>query len=372
MPKTTPEDLEGRTAVDLAAANERLKAAKIRLKIERRGNRLNLLGMLPQKQGEGRRQQRIALGLDASVWGVKQAEIRAIEIWAQLQQGRFAWDEHVDLSQRQTCGACVERFKTAWLRKNGGGPNAEVRWQRDCWNVGLRWLPRDAELTTEVMVELIESKPPDSRARLRCAQILVALAKFLQMDAAALAELKGHYSPNNTVARNLPPQEKIEHCYELFTSPWARVYALMATYGLRNHECWLCEVECKPPYALTVLDGKTGYRSPVLPFPPEWAQQWRVWEGELPQVKFEGDRRIYGERSARHFKRIGIPFTPYNLRHAYAIRASVRYKVPVSVTARMMGHSVTVHTARYHKWLSEVETMEAYQRAIAAQNGISS
>lgn len=364
MPKIKPEDLAERTAVVLAGANERLKSAQIRLKIERRGDRLNLLGTLPEKHGQGRRQQRIALGLDASLWGVKQAEIKAIELWAQLQQGRFSWDDHVDLSQRQTCGSWVNRFKADWLKKKGNGPAAELIWQRDYWDLSLKWLPMDSELTLEVMISLIESKPADTRSRLRCARTLAMLAEFAGLPTKPLLELKGNYSPSQASTRELPSAEKIEHCYELFTPPWAKVYALMATYGLRDHECWLCEVDAKPPYALTVLDGKTGYRSPVLPFPPEWAQQWRVWEGDLPKVTFRGDRRLYGERTARHFKRIGVPFTPYNLRHAYAIRASVQYKVPVSVTARMMGHSVSVHTARYHKWLSEVETIAAYQRAI--------
>ncbi len=80
-----------------------------------------------------------------------------------------------------------------------------------------------------------------------------------------------------------------------------------------------------------------------MPLYPEWATDWKPWEGELPTVTAK-DHAIFGERTARAFKRLGIPFTPYNLRHAWNIRGSVVFKVPVAVMAQMAGHSPEVPT----------------------------
>ncbi|MBF2079254.1 MAG: Uma2 family endonuclease [Synechococcales cyanobacterium T60_A2020_003] len=104
----------------------------------------------------------------------------------------------------------------------------------------------------------------------------------------------------------------------------------MAIYGLSDHECWFCDINPAPPYDCRVLEGKTGPRDGVMPFYPEWAAQWEPWNGTLPKVTDTvGDHAIYGERTARAFKRHKIPFTPYTLRHAWCIRASVVFKQPI-------------------------------------------
>jgi hypothetical protein len=48
---------------------------------------------------------------------------------------------------------------------------------------------------------------------------------------------------------------------------------------------------------------------------------------------------------------VNIPFTPYDLRHAWAIRAHIM-EVPIKAAADNLGHSVEIHTKIYQKWLS--------------------
>ncbi|NJL21202.1 MAG: hypothetical protein HC895_10880 [Leptolyngbyaceae cyanobacterium SM1_3_5] len=105
-----------------------------------------------------------------------------------------------------------------------------------------------------------------------------------------------------------------------------------------------------------VTDGKTGARE-VYPFYPEWVDRWQLWNKELPNLTARINQD-YGERVARAFKRAGVPFAPYNLRHAYAIRISVVFKLPVAVAAAFMGHSPTVHWQTYNRWISQ----ELHQR----------
>lgn len=97
----------------------------------------------------------------------------------------------------------------------------------------------------------------------------------------------------------------------------------MATYGLRDHEAFFTEVEWReekgkaPVLIAKVTKGKTGPRE-VLPLHPEWVDKWHLWNKNLPRVTARIHEE-YGERVSRAFKRAGVEFDPYDLRHAYAI-----------------------------------------------------
>ncbi|MFM8935376.1 MAG: tyrosine-type recombinase/integrase, partial [Vulcanococcus sp.] len=58
-----------------------------------------------------------------------------------------------------------------------------------------------------------------------------------------------------------------------------------------------------------------------------------------------------GRRVAEQFRRYGLPLTPYDLRHAWAVR-TIHIGLPDTVAARMMGHSVAIHTRTYHHWIT--------------------
>jgi hypothetical protein len=78
--------------------NQRLKAAKMGLQIERRGEKLNLRGTFPPRPGSLRlkpSQQRLSLGLPATPGGLKQAEQEVKIIAAQLIQNTFDWRNYV-------------------------------------------------------------------------------------------------------------------------------------------------------------------------------------------------------------------------------------------------------------------------------------
>jgi hypothetical protein len=47
-----------------------------------------------------------------------------------------------------------------------------------------------------------------------------------------------------------------------------------------------------------------------------------------------------------------LPFVPYDLRHAYAIRGSVVFQLLVAVMAELMGHSPEFHFSTYNQWIS--------------------
>jgi integrase len=75
-----------------------------------------------------------------------------------------------------------------------------------------------------------------------------------------------------------------------------------------------------------------------------------------------------GDRVIKAFKRQGVPFSPYNLRHAYAIRASVVFKFPVAVAAAMMGHSPDVHWRTYNRWINQEQHQRIYDELVHQEN----
>jgi integrase len=54
-----------------------------------------------------------------------------------------------------------------------------------------------------------------------------------------------------------------------------------------------------------------------------------------------------------------LSFTPYDLRHAWAVR-TLLYRWPVELSARQMGHSVEVHTRTYQRWISAQQIQGVY------------
>ena len=66
---------------------------------------------------------------------------------------------------------------------------------------------------------------------------------------------------------------------------------------------------------------------------------------------------------AANFRRAGIKFKPYDLRHACAIRAHLQ-KVPIKAAADNLGHTVEIHTKTYQKWFSLENRRIAFDTAI--------
>ena len=126
---------------------------------------------------------------------------------------------------------------------------------------------------------------------------------------------------------------------------------------LRPHEIFTCEIS--QDLTCQVLQGKTGDRL-CYPLNPQWASDWRLWEIKSPQCTGATYRDL-GKRVTVAFWRRDVPFVAYDLRHAYAIRGSVKYKVPVAAMAAWMGHSPVVHWNTYNKWISQDEHAKVFE-----------
>jgi integrase len=346
-------DFEGK----VNQANGRLKASKVGAKIEIRGDRLVLRATLPPKPGSDQtkpHQQRLALGCHANGAGLSIAEAKAREISALVDQGRFDWTPYLrsNAQDRNTVGHWAERFEKNYFEKRERNAETETTWRGD-YRAVLNKLPPGEPLTAELLRAAVVETQPDTKTRKRYVMVVSALAKFagLELDLLGLA---GKYGSSTSAPRTLPTDAEIVEWWGKIANPgWRWVYGIMATYGLRNHEVFHLDLDRlrAGDQVLEVLKGKTGHRL-VWPFYPEWFDELQLSNVVVPPINTDRSNKEIGAAVTKYFHDWArLPFSPYCLRHCWAIR-TIEFLVPVELAARQMGHAVNVHTATYHRWLT--------------------
>ena len=233
------------------------------------------------------------------------------------------------------------------------------------------------QLTLELLERTLESYDLASRSRQQCGIALAALARQQGLELPAdWRDRCGGYGLHRARFRQLPSDARIlELVLQIPNPAWRLAYGLMATYGLRNHEVFFCDCSGLARGGDRVLrvlpTSKTGEHQ-VWPFLPEWVDQFgleRLGDDPLALPAIATDlRRVslkqVGQRVAEQFRRYGLPITPYDLRHAWAVR-TIHIGLPDTVAARMMGHSVTIHTRTYHHWITRRDQQQAVDAALA-------
>jgi integrase len=337
-------------------ANGRLKSARVGARIERKGNRLILRGTLPPKPDSNRSapyQQKIYLGIPANPDGVRRAEKEARKVGALLATKEFSWEAYQRETRVESQTACevIERFKTHYLGKGGN----ETTWNGDYWKV-LKKIPENVKIDIQTLERLITATAPNTKTRQRACMVATAIARFLSLDADFSAH-RGNYKPGTKELRDIPSDELIARSYSNISNPaWRWVYGMMATYGLRNHEVFHLDLTDLP--IIRVLETtKTGSRE-VWPCYPEWVELFGLKSSHLPDVDLERSNEALGHSVTRYLSP-KLPFKPYDLRHAWAIRTSV-FGWPVELAARQMGHSVEMHTQTYHRWINREHQQKVY------------
>ncbi len=377
----------------IAKLNERLKAARLGLRVERRGDRLAVRGTLPPRPGSSRLrpyQQRIPLGLPATKAGLKQSEQEAKVIAARLIERTFNWADYLLPTEAAepepvTLEERIAQFHEQLLNRPGNDIVAQAALKTTWEKAYAPYLKKLVAQTSahprqplgEAIVATLEGLPSHSRSRQVGCTALKAFADFHQIALPRpIDTLWGNYGSHRTQQRQLPSDQEIMACYDRIPNPaWQLVYGLMATYGLRNHEVFFCDraelMAGSAEARITVLEStKTGLHD-VWPFYPEWVERFQLRQGHLPPINTNlatTTLQRVGQQVALQFKRYGIPFSPYDLRHAWAVR-TIHFGLPDTVAARMMGHSVAIHTRTYHRWITLRDQRQAVQTALQNYGG---
>ena len=352
--------------------------------------------------------QRISLAQPATAVGLEQAEARLREVAAALAAGCFDWSSWqrrasvpqvpapLALRPKPAKGpdpalqgeadrlpALLEAFEVAFFadpRRRRQPAGSRSTW-RAAYRPYLRRLEQlagpGAELTLPLLEEVLETYVLASRSRQQCGIALAALARHRQLELPAdWSERSGGYGLHLARFRQLPTDDQIRELVERIPNPgWRLAYGLMATYGLRNHEVFYADLSALAPGGDRVIrvlpTSKTGEHQ-VWPFQPHWVEHFQlerlgVEPPALPQVGTDLRRTTLqqvGRRVAEQFRRYELPITPYDLRHAWAVR-TIHIGLPDTVAARMMGHSVGIHTRTYHHWITRRDQQQAVDAALA-------
>ena len=382
---------ELRNTID--AANAALAEQGSRLRIEQRGQKLNLRGPLPSRdKPEKTSVQRLSLGLSADQSGLEEATRMAWLVKLELERGSFCWQDWSSKSGRTDSNqsaipaqTVIERFEQAFFaepRRRRSPAGSRTTWTSS-YLPYLRRLVASAEggpIDSGLLMDTLSSYTEGSRSRQQCATALACLAEHLEITLADdWRREAGGYGLHRARFRQLPSDRQILEAAMRIPNPgWRLAYGLMATYGLRNHEVFFCDgsdLTAGGDRVLRVLPTtKTGEHQ-SWPFHPDWVERFGLAQltdgaSALPTVMTDLRRTTLqqvGRRVSEQFRRYQLPITPYDLRHAWAVR-TIHIGLPDTVAARMMGHSVAIHTRTYHHWITRRDQQQAVDAALARQN----
>ena len=370
--------------------NDKFATQGSKLRIEKRGEKLNIRGSLPSKEDKKNfKVQRISLGIKADISGLEEAKKKLQLINLQLELNQFDWINWISISNKKGIKYDSEfsnklnLFEEFFFKESKSEYLNSTR--KTTWRSSYKpYLKRILNIYNDnenldlekIFHKTLESYKEGSRSRKQCATSLSVLAKFLEIKLPDDWKLNAKgYGLNKASFRDLPSDEVIEELWEKIPNEsWKFVFALMATYGLRNHEVFFCDLSSLTNFGDKIIrvlpTTKTGEHQ-VWPFHPEWVEKFELSKlGENPELlpNINRDLKIttlqnIGKKITDQFKRYSLQIKPYDLRHAWAVR-TIFYDLPDTVAARMMGHSVSLHTQTYHHWITKRDQQQAVNNAL--------
>ena len=378
--------------INIINDNSSKKGSK--LKIEKRGGKLNIRGKLPSREDEKIfKVQRISLGVNADIQGLKEAQKKMQLINLQLDLNQFEWKNWLINTKKDNKTTDlnfykqISNFEEFFFREIKNEYFTSTR--KTTWNSSYKpYMKRMIKIYDEnrnielrdVFIRTLKSYKESTRSRKQCGTSLKVFADFIKYS---LPEdwkiLARGYGLKKASFRNLPNDNLIKQLWtKIPNKSWKYVFALMATYGLRNHEVFFCDLSSLKNNGDKILrvlhTTKTGEHQ-VWPFHPDWVDLFELNKlGENPRLLPDINRDLrnttlqnIGKTITDQFKRYKLQIKPYDLRHAWAVR-TIFYDLPDSVAARMMGHSVSIHTQTYHHWITKRDQQKAVNTALLKFN----
>jgi len=229
-----------------------------KLRIEKRGEKLNIRGSLPSKKDKNNFQiQRISLGLKADISGLEEAKKKLQLINLQLELNQFDWINWIvnpnkkEIKNDYEFTNKLNQFEEFFFKESKSEYLSSTR--KTTWRSSYKpYMKRilniyndyENEALEKIFQKTLESYKEGTRSRKQCATSLSVLAKFLDIKLPEDWKLNSRgYGLNKAGFRDLPKDELIEKLWETIPNKsWKFVFGLMATYGLRNHEVFFCDL----------------------------------------------------------------------------------------------------------------------------------
>ena len=401
--KATQEYMDKKIEEKLTNINTRLKASQTKVSIKKVGNTLQLRATLPlkpgdiNKSGRSKKQYFISLGIPANLNGLKTAEEEAYELGKLIARKCFEWNDkylgqNANNQKLKTFKEVLETLEHEYFSTR----KRTIKSEHSFWHLYKRYtqyFDLDVPATSENIITIIKNvNSPTSRDQaIRVARVISKI-HHIEVD---LKNLKLPAVPND---RYIPSDIEIIEAFEKYQkkgentkvrkdyrNSWKLhrlVFGLIATYGLRPREVfnqpdleWFLSSDNTDFIWKVHKSNKTGYRE-VLPFVPEWVELFELKNPEaisllsqkIEQIKSFQELSHLVQTNARWFRRIlDLPFEPYDLRHACAIRAHIQ-GLPIKASADNLGHSVEMHTKVYQRWFSLENRKKVMKSAITRKS----
>jgi integrase len=324
--------------------------------------RLYLLAKLPKKNGDGWTQTRIPVGLPDTPANRKVADKRRALLQKQIDYDTFEWSDWTD---NETRGTTWKRAIEALYKKRVIlGRCGQTTWE-------INYMGRLRQLDMAKVVNSREMANFVCRWDVKTCSYKEAY--YLAKDLCNLIAIPFPELPlpryKKDALTDVPEDAEIIEWIEKADPELAWAMGMMAVYGLRPHEIDECSfIDLK--HRLKVPDKtKTGFRT-VVPFHADWVELFEL-RSERRRVKTSTKPHATSQWLSQKRLKLGFPYKPYSLRHAYAGRL---WKfggshLDIFTAARLMGHSVAEHEKTYREWIQPhtiaIKAEEALERGLA-------
>ena len=331
------------------------------MKINSFRERLYLLGTLPAKDGSGTmKQQRVALQLIDTPRNRAKAQKLLQKALADLNLGKWDWSEWGVRTDAKTPGAKGAATKWAgairalYKKKVTLGRTSESTWQVNYMGT-LKLMPMEEVVTPQALKSALSKYERDQYTYKKLYYLLKDIAQICCIEFPEVGlplTKKSAMDPTD-----VPTDDEIIDWVMTAPEPYKWYFGMMATYGLRPHECdearliqnddgiWLVQVGDQT---------KTGYRT-VIPQQMDWVELFDLrHKTERPESERNSDRNDACSQWLNKMRiKMGIKWRPYALRHAYAGRLwrNGGSELEVFTAAAVMGHSQKEHTETYRRWI---------------------
>jgi len=321
--------------------------------------RLYLLARVPRRDGRpGLAQARIALRMDDTPVNRRAAAKQLQTLERQLREGSFNWAYWNDQSEGLTWREAIAKLYRARVVL---GRTSETTWEINYMG-RLRRIPPNSECTTESIAAALERY---NRNSCSYKELFYLLRHLSRLVAVPFPEMPvPTYSQAELVA--VPSDAEIVAWVES-AGPAGWYFGMMATYGLRPHEIEGAAL-IERDYCQVQDATKTGFRT-VIPLPREWVERFQLHDRRLrPTLQGAAHNRAdaVAKWLSKELRRLGLPWRPYALRHAYAGRLwrEGGSRLDIYTAARLMGHSATQHAKTYRAHIQPHQVAEAAERAL--------
>jgi hypothetical protein len=393
---------------ELEKANQRLKSAKTRVTIRESNGSLQLRATLPIKPGDkntsgtGKKQYNLSLNIPANLDGLKTAEEEAYELGKLIARKTFAWNDkylgnEAIKKELKTIGELLEQFEAEYFKTHQRTTKSEHTFFY-YFSRTKRFTNSQDLATSENLIYSI-NKIEKEWSRYNAMRAISAFCSTFKIE----IDLSKYSKMPESNSRNIPTDTEIYTGIIKFEDYfhnrgnqvnqdardswqlWRWTYGMLAVFGLRPRELftnpeiewWLSKENLDLTWKVD-KDCKTGERQ-ALPLYKQWIEEFDLRNPKYLKMlaiaiskkdkNKHADITALTQRVSWWFRKIGLEFKPYDLRHAWAIRAHI-LGIPIKAAADNLGHSVQVHTQTYQRWFSLDMRKLAINQALNKRNEI--